>query len=327
MVLLRLRSDDGLVGLGEAVPLSLRGGASLARGRRRAGAAERARSARRGAAAQRCRRPLGAGPLRRADRADRPAGASGPRRKPSSPARRDRSRAMRRWSRASRRRSRRRRALGRGGLLHLQAEARHRRRRRPGAGGARGGRPGARIRVDANAAWDVETAKRTLGEMEPLDVELAEQPVATLEGAAEVARRPRSRSPATRASRAAPMPSGRSRSGACALTGIKLSKVGGPEAGDRDRRGPARLRLQRPRRPGRDRRGRAGGRRRCARAAGGRPRPRPRPRDAAPLRLDRRLGRVRAARRHAAPASRPGLGVEIDEARSTPTASSLAGRL
>ena len=31
MVLLRLRSDDGLTGLGEAVPLSLRGGATLAR--------------------------------------------------------------------------------------------------------------------------------------------------------------------------------------------------------------------------------------------------------------------------------------------------------
>ncbi len=30
MVLLRLRSDDGLTGLGEAVPMSLRGGASLA---------------------------------------------------------------------------------------------------------------------------------------------------------------------------------------------------------------------------------------------------------------------------------------------------------
>ena len=31
MVLLRLRSDDGLLGLGEAVPLSLRGGTALAR--------------------------------------------------------------------------------------------------------------------------------------------------------------------------------------------------------------------------------------------------------------------------------------------------------
>src|SRR4051812_12125883 len=31
MVLLRLRSDDGLTGLGEAVPMALRGGANLAR--------------------------------------------------------------------------------------------------------------------------------------------------------------------------------------------------------------------------------------------------------------------------------------------------------
>lgn len=89
--------------------------------------------------------------------------------------------------------------------------------------------PDARIRVDANAAWDVETAKRTLAELEPLDVELAEQPVATLEEAAEVA-------PATSipiagdesietrgdAARALAL-------GACAVTGIKLSKVGGPE--------------------------------------------------------------------------------------------------
>ena len=46
--------------------------------------------------------------------------------------------------------------------------------------------------------------------------------------------------------------------GACELAGVKLSKVGGPEAGDRDRRGAPLLRLQRPRRPGRDRRGGAG---------------------------------------------------------------------
>ena len=47
--------------------------------------------------------------------------------------------------------------------------------------------PEARIRVDANGAWDVETAKRTLAELEELDIELAEQPVATLEETAEVA--------------------------------------------------------------------------------------------------------------------------------------------
>jgi o-succinylbenzoate synthase len=89
--------------------------------------------------------------------------------------------------------------------------------------------PRARIRVDANGAWDVETAKRTLGELEPYEIELAEQPVAGMEDAAMVA----SATPIpiaadecveTRADaeRAAEL-------GACAMTGIKLSKVGGPE--------------------------------------------------------------------------------------------------
>lgn len=90
--------------------------------------------------------------------------------------------------------------------------------------------PEVRIRVDANAAWDVETAKRTLAALEPLDVELAEQPVATLEEAAEVASATsipiaadesvESRADAERAIAL----------GACGLAGLKLSKVGGPEA-------------------------------------------------------------------------------------------------
>ncbi len=87
-----------------------------------------------------------------------------------------------------------------------------------------------RIRVDANAAWDVETAKRTLGELEPYEVELAEQPVATLEEAMEVARSTsiplaadESIESRADAERAAAME-------ACQMTGIKLSKVGGPEA-------------------------------------------------------------------------------------------------
>jgi o-succinylbenzoate synthase len=90
--------------------------------------------------------------------------------------------------------------------------------------------PRARIRVDANAAWDVETAKRMLKALEPLEVELAEQPVRTLEEAAEVAASTsipiagdESVESRTDAERALEM-------GACALTGIKLSKVGGPEA-------------------------------------------------------------------------------------------------
>jgi L-alanine-DL-glutamate epimerase-like enolase superfamily enzyme len=88
----------------------------------------------------------------------------------------------------------------------------------------------ARIRVDANEAWDLETAKRTLAELEPLGIELAEQPVAGLEPMAKLAAATSiplaaDESVATleEAERAAAL-------GACAYTGIKLSKVGGPEA-------------------------------------------------------------------------------------------------
>ena len=89
--------------------------------------------------------------------------------------------------------------------------------------------PLARIRVDANAVWSVADAKRTLAALEELDVELAEQPVATLEEAAEVAASTsipiagdesvESRADAERALEL----------GACRLAGVKLSKVGGPE--------------------------------------------------------------------------------------------------
>ncbi|HYG97033.1 MAG TPA: mandelate racemase/muconate lactonizing enzyme family protein [Solirubrobacterales bacterium] len=87
-----------------------------------------------------------------------------------------------------------------------------------------------RIRVDANEAWDLETAKRTLAELEPLGIELAEQPVAGLEEMAELAASTSiplaaDESVATldEAERAAAL-------GACAYTGIKLSKVGGLDA-------------------------------------------------------------------------------------------------
>lgn len=88
----------------------------------------------------------------------------------------------------------------------------------------------ARIRVDVNAAWDVETAKATLAALEPYGIELAEQPVAGLEAMAELA-----------ASTSIPLAADEGVAsleeaeravalGACAYTGIKLSKVGGPEA-------------------------------------------------------------------------------------------------
>lgn len=88
----------------------------------------------------------------------------------------------------------------------------------------------ARIRVDANAAWALEEAKRFLAALEPFDIELAEQPVASLEEAAELAAATTipiagDESVETRgdAERAVA-------SGACVFASLKLSKVGGPEA-------------------------------------------------------------------------------------------------
>ena len=46
----------------------------------------------------------------------------------------------------------------------------------------------ARIRVDANGAWDLRDGEAILRELEPYEIELAEQPVATMERAAELAR-------------------------------------------------------------------------------------------------------------------------------------------
>ena len=86
-----------------------------------------------------------------------------------------------------------------------------------------------RIRVDANQAWDLETATAMLAALEPYGIELAEQPVGTLDEMAELAQ-------------ATSIPLGADESvaslddageaaalGACSYTGIKLSKVGGPE--------------------------------------------------------------------------------------------------
>jgi len=90
--------------------------------------------------------------------------------------------------------------------------------------------PRAQIRIDVNGAWDVETAKRTLSEIEPYEVELAEQPVGTLEEAMEVARSTsiplagdESIESRADAERAVAMEAFR-------MTGVKLSKVGGPES-------------------------------------------------------------------------------------------------
>lgn len=89
--------------------------------------------------------------------------------------------------------------------------------------------PRARIRVDANAAWDLETAVRTLAELEPLDIELAEQPVATLDEAAAVTEATSIPVAADESVESRADAEHAVALGACSLTGIKLSKVGGPE--------------------------------------------------------------------------------------------------
>jgi L-Ala-D/L-Glu epimerase / N-acetyl-D-glutamate racemase len=230
MVLLRLRSDDGLTGLGEAVPMSLRGGATLARvvselellselseldeGGLRGGVANLSAPARcaaltalmdlrgRRAAAEGRSAPAASEPVR--CNATLVAG------EPAAVAE-----DALRW--AAEGFSTFKLKLGTGD------DAAQVRAVREAVG------PGARIRVDANASWDVGAAKRTLTALEELDIELAEQPVATLEEAAEVAAATsipiagdesvESRRDAERAVSL----------GACDLTGIKLSKVGGPE--------------------------------------------------------------------------------------------------
>jgi L-Ala-D/L-Glu epimerase / N-acetyl-D-glutamate racemase len=230
MVLLRLRSEDGLTGLGEAVPLSLRGGATMARV---VGELELL-----GELSELDEASLSGGiaslspPARCAaltallDLRGRRAAAEGP----SSPAAVEPVRCNAtliaaepaavaedalRWATTGFSTFKLKLGVGDDAARVMAV--------REAVG------PEARIRVDANASWDVAGAKRTLAELEELDVELAEQPVATLEEAAEVASATsipiagdesvESRADAERAIAL----------GACALAGVKLSKVGGPE--------------------------------------------------------------------------------------------------
>ena len=232
MVLLRLRDDEGFVGLGEAVPLALRGGTGLAQvvaeleelGERESLDEQAlAGDAVSLSAPARCAALTALADLRGRRAEEEHGTAAGP---PPPPVRCNAT-------------------LSAGEPGEVAAEALawaedgfSSFKLKLGAGDDLGQvravreavGPGARIRVDANGAWDVETAKRTLGDLEELDLELAEQPVASSEEAVEVAASTSipiaaDESVASRAEaeRAVAM-------GAWSLTGVKLSKVGGPEA-------------------------------------------------------------------------------------------------
>jgi L-Ala-D/L-Glu epimerase len=230
MVLLRLRSEDGLVGLGEAVPLSLRGGTALSqvveelRGLGELDALDEANL--------RGDTPALSAPARCAaltallDLRGRRAGSGGAvSAESSSPVRCNATlaagdpaavvSAAESWA-----------ADGFSSFklkLGTGDDAAQVRAVREALG------PRARIRVDANGAWDVETAKRTLGELQPYEVELAEQPVATIDEAVELAGSTEIPLAADESVACRADAERVAASGAFALTGVKLSKVGGPE--------------------------------------------------------------------------------------------------
>jgi len=230
MVLLRLRSDDDLEGLGEAVPLSLRGGAALTQvvdelerlGERDAlDEASLRGDALALSAPARCAALTALLDLRGKRAATE--GATGG--EPPAPVRCNATlvagdpasvvSAAERW--ATDGFSTFKLKLGTGD------DAAQVRAVREALG------PRVRIRVDANGAWDAETAKRPLLELEPYEIELAEQPVATIEEAMDVARSTPIPLAADESVETRADAEQVAASGAFALTGIKLSKVGGPE--------------------------------------------------------------------------------------------------
>ncbi len=233
MVLLRLREDGGRTGLGEAVPLSLRGGKALSDVVRELEAATEGIPAgreleRRGealSAPARCAIATALYDLRQ--QLDTPPGST------ESP----------RYARCNA-------TLVSGEPAAVAADA----ERWASAGfttfklklGAAGGDdvgqvravraaidPMARIRVDANGAWSVEEAVQVLAAIEPFDIELCEQPVASIEEMATVAASSsipiaadESVETVAEAERAREM-------NACSVVGVKLSKVGGVAEAER----------------------------------------------------------------------------------------------
>ena len=236
MVLLRVRDEDGVVGLGEAVPLALRGGVGLREVVAELEAWREAREVDRLSAPARCAvetalmdlrgkrvgKGLGEGARDEAVECNATL-VAGPPQEVAAEAEA--------WARAGFATFKLK--LGAESARNTPGECFTRPRWAEDVEQVRAVRgalgPEVRIRVDANEAWDLETAKATLAALEPFGIELAEQPVAGLEAMAEVAASTsiplaadESVTSLAKAEEAAAL-------GACAYTGIKLSKVGGPE--------------------------------------------------------------------------------------------------
>lgn len=231
MILLRLRGDDGLVGLGEAVPLSLRGGVDLGRvvaeleelgGRDSLDEATLRSDAIGLSAPARCAALTALLDLRGrwADAEHPPAAAT------AQPVMCNATLVLGEPA-----------AVADDALAWLE-EGFSTFKLKLGAGDdiaqVRAVReavgPDARIRIDANAAWDTETAKQALAQLEPFDVELAEQPVAGLEALADVGSATSIPIAGDESIETCADAEAAVRTGACDFAGVKLSKVGGPEA-------------------------------------------------------------------------------------------------
>jgi L-Ala-D/L-Glu epimerase len=250
MCVLRLHADDGGVGLGEAVPLSLRGGPGLAaiaaelseacgrallgaeRGELAGGGAARTATAI-GGLLERCRsQGAGTGALAAVDTAlhDLAGRACGlpawkllgaPSERPiHCNASLDASEPERAGAAAAAHRA--------AGFASFKVKVGRGpdRARLEAVRAAIGPRAG--LRIDANGAWDLATAERRLAELAELGLELAEQPCADL--ATLAALRSRTRVPLVADESVASAEQARhARSArACDATTIKLAKVGGP---------------------------------------------------------------------------------------------------
>ncbi|MBS1895236.1 MAG: mandelate racemase/muconate lactonizing enzyme family protein [Actinobacteria bacterium] len=220
MVLLRIRDEDGVEGLGEAVPLSLRGGVSIAKV---------------------------VGELESIDPfAPAPEGLSRPARCALSTALLD-LREKRQGTKAEHAPVRCNATLVSGPPAEVAAEAARWARSgfgtfklKVGAGddiaqveavrAALG--PRAKIRLDANAAWSPDEASRILAAIEPLGIELVEQPVETIAEAADLAWRTRIPLAGDESIVTAADARESVAASAFGITGVKLSKVGGIEAGE-----------------------------------------------------------------------------------------------
>jgi o-succinylbenzoate synthase len=91
--------------------------------------------------------------------------------------------------------------------------------------------PEARIRLDANGAWSLEQATEILAVVEPLGIELVEQPVETIGEATELAKRTRIWLAGDESIVTLEDAEEAIRAESFSVTGVKLSKVGGFELG------------------------------------------------------------------------------------------------